>query len=66
VPLVRLVVLAPGVVELHQPLQGFGQPGLARCGYRCFPLLQTFVALQKQGLGVGILLLFNWGAAVWG
>ena len=53
-PLGRFVFLVRGLVELHQPLQSFGQADLAWCGDLRLALAHPFVALQEERLGVSI------------
>jgi hypothetical protein len=55
-PAVRLVLLAPGVIELHQPLLRFPQayPGLR--GNRFLTGFQPLVALEEQRFGRGVIL----------
>src|SRR5262245_4309754 len=54
-PLTGLVWLAPGVVELHQRLQGFSQADLAgRRNLRLAPF-HPLVAGSQERLGVGVL-----------
>ena len=56
-PGVGLVLLARGVVELHEPLLGFRQAGRGVWGELGLALLQALVALQQQRLGLRWLLL---------
>src|SRR5262245_33916312 len=56
-PLRRLGLVAAGVVELHQPLQGPGQAGLAVLWNLGLALVHPRVALRQKWLGVGVLLL---------
>src|SRR5262249_53795360 len=56
-PFLGLVFLPPGVVELNQPLQGLGQADLAVGRDLGRALLHSFVTLQEQWFGLGVLLL---------
>src|SRR5262245_26358679 len=56
-PLHRFILLVPGVVELHQPLQRLGQACLDVRRDLGRALLQPVVTLQEQRLGLGVLLL---------
>jgi hypothetical protein len=57
-PLFRLVLLAPGFVELDDPGTGFGEELLApEERYSRFALAQAFVAIDEHRLGLGVFLL---------
>ena len=58
-PLGGLGGLAPGVVELHQPFEGFRDParGGEMRGQAGLVLLESLVALAQEPFGVGVFLL---------
>ena len=56
-PSFRFILLAPGFIELHDPLGGFGQVLLVRRGDFCLAGLHALVPLDDERLGLGELLL---------
>ena len=58
-PLRGLGGFAPGVVELHQPFEGFRDParGVEIRGQAGLVLLESLAALEQERFGVGIILL---------
>jgi hypothetical protein len=54
-PFLGFAWVARGLAELHQALDGLGQPNLGRRRDLLLALLHALIALHKQRLGLGVL-----------